>query len=482
MLCADAGVKPAVLSAAAGRMRVHAVGFRHDEARAAAIEEMVAKVTGVRAVQAYPRTASVVVWYVPGDCDTAAVLSAIASVEDVPSASAGTRISHSPVARGHSNVLSKIIGGLARTLLNPHRDVYEAPPEIERLRAALDRIGYHLAPATASQPSLGKEIKRGEIRTRSRWMWLALPLGLVAVRLTGFGLHSLKRWAADIAPQAERSRRVRFRRPTSPLAVMATSALAVPSWGGVVVSLLLVTVAGAIAYRQRLGLTRELVVAAARAAVQLVTAGALLRILFQRSLLGAAGWMTAMIVIAGQVAGRRGAGLPQARVVATGGVAASTVVTLGVLLAGRVIAAEARVIVPVGGMIVSSAMLAAGSALRRLDEEVRQSRPAIEARLSLGQSGRQAILPHQRSALRTALIPAIDSTKVVGLISLPGAMTGLILAGISPLTAIRYQIVVMYMQLAGTALAALITVRAAEKSLFDDAQRLIQVNRPDEPS
>jgi uncharacterized protein (TIGR00245 family) len=483
MLCSDAGVGPAILSAAAGRMRVRAVGFRHNEAWAAAIEETVATVTGVRAVQAYPRTESVVIWYAPGDCDTAAVLSAIASVQDVPAAPAGTRISHSPVARRHSSVLSTIIGGLAQTLLNPHRDANEAPPEIERLRAALDRIGYHLAPASASQPSLVTEIKRSGIRIRPRWMWLALPLGLVAVRLTGFGLHSLTRWAAVIGPAAGRSRRVRFRRPTSPLAVMATSALAVPSWGGVVVSLLLVTVAGAVAYRKRLGLTRELVVAAARAAVQLVTAGALLRILFQRpSLLGPAGWLLAMVIIAGQVAGRRGGGLPQARFAATSGVAASTVATLVTLLAGRVIAAEARVIVPVGGMIVSSAMLAAGSALRRLDDEVRQSRPAIEARLSLGQSGQQAILPLQRTALRTALIPAIDSTKVVGLISLPGAMTGLILAGISPLTAIRYQIVVMYMQLAATALAALVTVRVAEKSLFDDAQRLIQVNRPDEPS
>ena len=132
-------------------------------------------------------------------------------------------------------------------------------------------------------------------------------------------------------------------------------------------------------------------------------------------------------------------------------------------------------------MIVSSAMLSAGSALRRLDDEVRQSRPAIETRLSLGQSGRQAILPHRRSALRTALIPTIDSTKVVGLISLPGAMTGLILAGTSPLTAIRYQIVVMYMQLAATALSALVTVRLAESSLFDDAQRLTQANLSDDP-
>ena len=481
MLCTDAGVEPVVLSAAAGRMRVHAIGFRHNEAWAAAIEDVVGELTGVRAVQAYPRTASVVVWYAPGDCDTAAVLSAIASVRDVPAASASARISRSPVARREGSVLSKLLGGLTQTLLNPHRDADEAPPEIERLRAALDRIGY-LAPHTESQAALVKEVGRGRIRIRPRWMWLALPLGLVAVRLTGFGLHSLMRWAAVIGPQAGRSRRVRVRRSTSPLAVIATG-LAVPSWGGVVVSLLLVSVAGAIAYRQRLGLTREVVVAAARAAVQLVTAGALLRVLFQRpSLLGPAGWLLAMVIIAGQVAGRRGAGLPQARLAATGGVAASTVGTLFVLLAGRIIAAEARVIVPVGGMIVSSAMLAAGGALRRLDDEVRQSRPAIEARLSLGQSGRQAILPYQRSALRTALIPAIDSTKVVGLISLPGAMTGLILAGISPLTAIRYQIVVMYMQLAGTAMAALIAVRLAEKSLFDDAQRLIQVNRPDEPS
>jgi uncharacterized protein (TIGR00245 family) len=482
MLCTDVSVEPVVLSAAAGRMRLRAIGFRHNEAWAAALEETVATVTGVRAVRAYPRTESVVVWYAPGDCDTAAVLSAIASVRDVPAVAAGTQISHAPVVRGYSSVPSKLIGSLAQILLNPHQDVHEAPPEIERLRAALDRLGYHLAPATASQAALVKEGERGGIRIRPRWMWLALPLGLVAVRLTGFGLHSLTRWASVVGPQAGRSRRMRFRRPASPLAVIATG-LAVPSWGGVVVSMLLVTVAGAVAYRQRLGLTRELVVAAGRAAVQLITAGALLRVVFQRpSLLGPAGWLLAMVIIAGQVAGRRGGGLPQARLAATGGVAASTVGTLVVLLAGRVIAAEARVIVPVGGMIVSSAMLAAGGALRRLDDDVRQSRPAIEARLSLGQSGRQAILPYRRSALRTALIPAIDSTKVVGLISLPGAMTGLILAGISPLTAIRYQIVVMYMQLAGTAMAALIAVRIAEQSLFDDAQRLNQVNRPDGPS
>jgi uncharacterized protein UPF0014 len=84
----------------------------------------------------------------------------------------------------------------------------------------------------------------------------------------------------------------------------------------------------------------------------------------------------------------------------------------------------------------------------------------------------QAFAPHLHAALRTALIPAIDSTKTVGLISLPGAMTGLILAGVSPLTAIRYQIVVMYMLLAAAALAALTAARLAGHALFDEAHRL----------
>ncbi len=481
MPCADAGVRPTLVSAAAGRMRVHAVSFRHDAERAAAIEEMVVEVVGVRAVRAYPRTASVVVWYAPEACDTAEILSAIARTEHIDATSAGERQFRHPDARSRTSVVSKIVGGLVRSLSNPRADALDTPPEIKRLHAALDRIGgNYLGPVIAGHKAPSKDIQH-EIPTRSRWMWLALPPGIVAMGFTGVAIRRLLRWTAHFGTHSARSRAVRIRRPTSPLSALATSALAVPSWGGVGVSLLLVTVAGAIAYRQRLSLTRELVVSCARAAVQLVTAGALLRILFQRtSLLGAAGWIILMTTVAGQVAGRRAPGLRNARVFATGGVAASTGVTLAALLAGRVITAETRVIVPVGGMIVSSAMLAAGSALRRLGDEVRQSRPAIETRLSLGQSGPQAISPYRRSALRTALIPAIDSTKVVGLISLPGAMTGLILAGTSPLTAIRYQIVVMYMQLAAIALAARVTLFLAEGSLFDDAVRLNYMNLPDD--
>ena len=78
--------------------------------------------------------------------------------------------------------------------------------------------------------------------------------------------------------------------------------------------------------------------------------------------------------------------------------------------------------------------------------------------------------------MRTALVPTIDTTKVVGLISLPGAMTGLIIAGVAPLDAIRYQIIVMYMLLGAWAIAALVAARLVERLLFDDAQRLRPLN------
>ena len=145
---------------------------------------------------------------------------------------------------------------------------------------------------------------------------------------------------------------------------------------------------------------------------------------------------------------------------------------MGLLLISHVVPVEPRVVVPVGGMVVSGAMQASALVLLRLREQAETARPQVEARLALGRSAKEARAPLQRSALRAAMLPSIDNTKVVGLISLPGAMTGLILAGVTPLTAIRYQVVVMYMLLAAAALAGVATSLLAYRQLVDDAQRL----------
>lgn len=252
-----------------------------------------------------------------------------------------------------------------------------------------------------------------------------------------------------------------------------TASAAVPTWVGVALSVLLVVVAGVVVRWARVGLGRDLLIAALRAAVQLAAVGAVLLVLFRHTgLPGALAWVTGMVLLAGQVAGRRAASAPQAALTATVAIAGGSCATLGLLLALGVISTQGRVVVPVGGMVVSGAMQAATLTLRRVAEDAVASRPQIEARLSLGLSAREAFAPSARSALRNALIPSIDATRVVGLISLPGAMTGLILAGVDPLTAIRYQIVVMYMLLASAAITAVAATALATRALFDDAARL----------
>ena len=242
------------------------------------------------------------------------------------------------------------------------------------------------------------------------------------------------------------------------------------TWLQVALAVALVALAVVTAAHQRLGLTRDLVVAAVRAAVQLAAVGVVLLILFQYAgVPGALLWIVVMIVSAGRVAARRARGVPDAARVATLAIAAGTVVALGLLLGLRRVPPTPAVMIPISGMIVANTMLAVGLALLRLVEEVHQARPAIETRLSLALPVDEAFAPARRSAARAALLPAIDSTKVVGLISLPGAMTGLILAGVDPLVAIRYQIVVMYMLLGAATLGTAIAGRLAQRALFDTA-------------
>ena len=234
----------------------------------------------------------------------------------------------------------------------------------------------------------------------------------------------------------------------------ASATTPIPSWAAVAVSGLLVLVAVAIASWQRLGISREIVVAAVRALVQLLAIGA---------------------VVAANESRRRGAGLPHAFRSALLGIVVGTVATLGVLVAGGVISTEPQVLIPIGGMVVSGAMQAASLTLTSLKRSAVSNRGAVESALSLGLPARTAFAGELRTAVRTALVPTVDQTRVVGLISLPGTMTGLIIAGVDPLQAIRYQIIVMYMLLAAWAVSALVTARAAEGALFDDAQRLVPI-------
>lgn len=122
----DAEVQLTVVSDAAGRMRVQATGFQFDAGRAVAIEDTVGKVAGVQAVHAYPRTASIVIWYSRAICDTAAILSAIIDAETVPAAAVPAYASRSASNR-KAGVVQKIIDWSTRTLSGVRRDVAAQP-------------------------------------------------------------------------------------------------------------------------------------------------------------------------------------------------------------------------------------------------------------------------------------------------------------------------------------------------------------------
>ncbi|ATO62927.2 copper-translocating P-type ATPase [Mycobacterium avium subsp. hominissuis] len=173
-------------------MRVRVTGFGVDAVRAVAIEEMVSQVTGVQAVQAYPRTASVVVWYMPQACDTADVLSAIAAAEHIPAESVPARAPHSADIP-KTGVLRRIASGIGLALFGLRRDVQDRATDGESCGGC------------GSGPVIGSELSPDEQsrRERRKWwrrVWLAFPLGLVAMASTMFfGAYPWAGWLAFAA-------------------------------------------------------------------------------------------------------------------------------------------------------------------------------------------------------------------------------------------------------------------------------------------
>jgi len=111
-------------------------------------------------------------------------------------------------------------------------------------------------------------------------------------------------------------------------------------------------------------------------------------------------------------------------------------------------------------------------ALDRLTQSAWEQRDVIEARLMLGYSASEAVSGIQQQVFRSGLIPIINAMAAAGIVSLPGMMTGQILAGIEPVEAVKYQILIMFLVSAGSGFGTLAAVHLAVRRLFDERQRL----------
>ena len=253
-------------------------------------------------------------------------------------------------------------------------------------------------------------------------------------------------------------------------------------WGGLALSLVLVAVAVAVSLWRQLGLERSVVWAAARALVQLLAVGVALHLVLDadRSLAFAWVWVVAMLVIAAAVVRWRAREVPNVYSLALAAFGAAAVVSLGVLFGLGVFELEARTLIPMAGLMVGNSMGATVLVARRVFEELRDKRAEVEARLALGHTSAEAARPYVRAALRTALTPHIETTKVVGLVVLPGTMTGLILAGVEPLDAVRVQAAVMFLVLGAVATTTAVVAVGVSRRLFTPDHRLVRMERPAE--
>jgi len=229
----------------------------------------------------------------------------------------------------------------------------------------------------------------------------------------------------------------------------------------------------------KLGLAGQIIIAAVRTVVQLLLIGLLLKLLFtQVDLL----FISILSIVMLLIAGREVMARQERRF---GGWWGYGLGTMSMFISSFALTIYALVIVigtepwytpqyaiPLLGMMLGNTMTGVALALDRLTSSAWQQRQVIEARLILGQDWRSAIGGITRESVRIGMMPMINAMAAAGIVSLPGMMTGQILAGTDPLEAVKYQILIMFLITAGTGFATILATWVGAKHLFDDRQRL----------
>ncbi len=246
---------------------------------------------------------------------------------------------------------------------------------------------------------------------------------------------------------------------------------------GVAASLALVAAGLVLSVWQRLGLGWWTIEATLRAGAQLAVVGFALDLVLapDRPIVFAWVWVVAIVVFAAATIARRAPQLPRVFLLALAGCGCTLVVVLLVVFGLGIFPLEARTLVPVAGMTIGNAMKAGVVGAQRLVAEFTDKRRELEARLALGLSPAESAQPVVRSVLRTAITPQIETTKAIGLVFLPGALTGLVLAGADAADAVMVQLALVYLILGSVVTIATVLVLGGVRALFTPDDRLVDL-------
>jgi putative ABC transport system permease protein len=220
--------------------------------------------------------------------------------------------------------------------------------------------------------------------------------------------------------------------------------------------------------------TKEIGWGTLRAFVQLVAVGYALEFIFNSK----SYWLVAlsvavMILVGAYTAGQRAEYFKNGFTIALVSITTGSLVTLGLMLALKIISPEARYIIPLTGMIIANSMNASAITFNRIGSDLKGNRLAIETSLSLGKSWKEASKKYYRDSVKAGMITILNFLKTAGIVALPGAMTGMILAGVSPLEAVLVQVIVAYMLLSSLTISAILSAELAIRRFFNAAEQFI---------
>jgi UDP-glucose/iron transport system permease protein len=228
-----------------------------------------------------------------------------------------------------------------------------------------------------------------------------------------------------------------------------------------------------LARRRNIHLESDTAIALVRGIVQIVIMGSVLMLLLKGPRWTSVFLLAAMIVAAASISAKRAKNIPGARKVSLLSIAAGAGLTTAVMTWAGVIDTAITSLIPVASMIIANAMNTNGLTLNRFRSEVLSHSGEIETALALGAAPERTISSYSEASIHSALIPAIDNLRSLGIVWIPGLMTGMLLSGVDPLYAAIYQFVVIAMILAASGLTSLLSTMMIRAYVFSPSEQLL---------
>ncbi|MGE7676013.1 ABC transporter permease [Lysinibacillus sp. NPDC094403] len=226
----------------------------------------------------------------------------------------------------------------------------------------------------------------------------------------------------------------------------------------------------------KLGLEKDTLIATIRSIIQLLAVGYILKFVFDaQSYIYIFLMIALMIIVATLNARKKGKGIKGI----TWKIALTLIVvefvTQGVLLGFDIVPATAQYIIPISGMMIGNSMILSVLFLNRFTSEIASHQNEIELILSLGGTPKQAIHRQLMNAIKASMIPTIESQKTIGLVQLPGMMSGQIIGGADPIQAVQFQLLIIFALLTAATLSSIMIGFLSYPALFNERMQMLEV-------